>query len=125
QAFDPSTGKYQRTYKGISRAPNSVAMSPDLKYLVGGGYDGDLILWDAKTAQHLQQITRTGSENPKPHWITWSCDSRCFAVSRVQRDEKPMTLDHRVEVYHMIDGKAQLVCKFAEPEHPGSLWFVP
>lgn len=121
--FDSSSGKRMRTLKGINRQAVAAAMSPDGRFVAGGGYDGDLFLWDTRD-ELPQKLSEVGRGLPMT--ISWSGDSRMFAVSRVARDDANHlpTLEHVVEVYRQIDGIPRLFWTFDQVHHAGQAHFL-
>lgn len=120
-SFDTVTGQALQTYKGISRAVTATGRSPDGKYIVAGGYDGDLVLFDALTGQMLQKISSTGPGYARR--IKWNADGTQFGVSRAYRDENPGATG--VEIYQMNGKTATKLTTFANATNPGKINFVP
>ncbi len=52
--WDISTGKEIKTFKGHSEAVNSVAFSPDGKYIISGSMDNTLKLWDIEKGKKIK-----------------------------------------------------------------------
>ena len=72
-AWDPITGRASGQLRGHSDHIWSLAVSPDGRYLLSGGYDPDPILWDTTNGR---EIRRFRGHTDKPHTVAFHPDGR-------------------------------------------------
>jgi hypothetical protein len=122
-SFDVATGAAGITYEGLSRGVTATAISPDGTLIVGGGVEGDLIVWDAATGRIVQTITTADEGYGYSRNIAFSADGKKIAVSRVATDENPEGVAG-IEVYDLADNVATREKLFPDSVSPGAVRFV-
>lgn len=88
-AFDAKTGAALRSYGSIGGEMWSIAPSPNGKYLLGGGAEGELCLYEAATGALLSKIWDKGGSITG---IDWNADSTAFAISRANMATPGVTI---------------------------------
>jgi len=59
KVFDTTTGAFVKALLGHAREVSAVAWSPEGNYILGGGWDAQLILWDANSGQIINRMTES------------------------------------------------------------------
>ena len=59
--WDIKSGKLLKTFTGHLGVVNSAVFSPNSKYILSGGDDGNIKLWDVKTGKELKTLKSDGS----------------------------------------------------------------
>jgi WD40 repeat protein len=118
--YDAQTGKDARTLEIPPRTPGTspssstiraLAVSPDGKFLAGGGNTGAVLLWDLGTGKVVQRMSHPGSFSPQK--ITFRPDGRFLAASS----------NVQVHVFGVASGKE--LRQFTAPFGPRSLAWSP
>jgi RNA polymerase sigma factor (sigma-70 family) len=75
--WDPYTGREKGQWRGHTIDVHTIAVSPDGKFAVSGGYDRTIRLWDVATGKELRQL----GDGKEPIWkVEFSPDGRTLAA---------------------------------------------